>query len=386
MQTIKKISGILFMILMLGSCIERYYYDAHDDFEPKMVIEGMISDGREVQEVIVSSSVSPDSGVFLPMSGCIVEVSDEHGNIYSFSESESRKGVYLGVIDKEDLTTGSRFKLNVTSWKGKQYESSFEEMPLAPPIDSISYRYEVYETAEDIVPVEGLQFYIDLNTGPEYSDYYRWKLVETFEYHSSYPIQLFLDEQGNMQEVPVDYSVFTCYSTKTINVINILSTQGVSGNRFSDFPLCFVSDRTQRLKYNYSLLVEQYAISQDEYRFWERLKKNNKEDSDMFSKQPAAVQGNLKCISSPGETVLGYFSVTGVSEKRIVLKDVDELSFSLLKDCSPIKIEMGFPEEPRPLYLLRYNDDEGAALGWLFPECIDCRLKGGVTTKPIFFE
>ena len=93
MQTIKKIPGILIMILMLGSCIERYYYDAHDDFEPKMVIEGMISDGREVQEVIVSSSVSPDSGVFLPMSGCIVEVSDGHGNIYSFTESEKRKEV-----------------------------------------------------------------------------------------------------------------------------------------------------------------------------------------------------------------------------------------------------------------------------------------------------
>ena len=374
------------MILMLSSCIERYYYDAHDDFEPKTVIEGMISDGRVVQEVIVSSSVSPDSGVFLPMSGCSVEVSDEEGNIYSFSESEKREGVYLGVIDKEDLIPGSRLKLSVANSQGKQYESSFEEMPLAPPVDSISYRYEAYETAEDIIPVEGLQFYVDLNTDPEYSNFYRWKLVETFEYHSSYPIQLFLDEQGRMQEVPVDYSVFTCYSTNTINDINILSTEGVAGNSFADFPLCFVSDRTQRLKYNYSLLVEQYAISQDEYRFWKRLKENNKEDSDMFSKQPAAVQGNLKCVTNASETVLGYFSVAGVREKRIVLKDVDDLSFRLLKDCSPIEIKMGFPPEPRPLYLLRYTEGEGESLGWLFPECIDCRLKGGVTTKPAFFE
>jgi len=36
---------------------------------------------------------------------------------------------------------------------------------------------------------------------------------------------------------------------------------------------------------------------------------------------PAAVPGNVKCTSDPDELVLGYFSVSGVSNKRIFIKN-----------------------------------------------------------------
>jgi hypothetical protein len=106
----------------------------------------------------------------------------------------------------------------------------------------------------------------------------------------------------------------------------------------------------------------------------------------MFSKQPAIVKSNINCISNPDERVLGYFSVAAVNDTRIVLNNIEELSFSLVKECTPIKIEMGIPPEPRPLYLLRYTDEEGPAFGWALSECVDCRLKGGTTEKPAFFE
>lgn len=375
----------MFALIYTG-CIDRYFYDAQTDFVPKMVIEGAIHNDRIEQEIIISTSVSPDSSNFKPLSACDVAVVTENGDNYTFSESYERRGVYSGLIEKDALAAGNKFMLRVVNPRGDVYESSFEEMPVTPPIDTISYHYEKRESAEDIFPEEGLQFTMNVNANNEHRRYYRWECIETYEYHSTWPIKEFIDESGRWQEVPIDYSVFTCYKTQKIDDIYILSTQGFSENRFENFPLCYVNDRTQKLMYNYSLLVKQYSITANEYVFWESLKKNNKEESDMFSKQPAIVKSNINCISNPDEKVLGYFSVAAVSGTRTVLNNVEELSFSHVKPCTPIKIEMGIPPEPRPLYLLRYTDDEGPALGWALPECVDCRLRGGTTEKPAFFD
>ena len=269
MQIIKKISGILLFAAMLTGCIDRYYYETQSEFIPKMVIEGAINNNRIEQEIIVSNSVSPDSSGFVPVRGCEVIVTNQNRDIYAFSESENRPGVYTGVIDKAALEAGNKFMLRVVNPHGDIYESNFEEMPATPPIDSIAYHYEKRETAEYIFPEEGLQFTMDVNAENEHGRYFRWECIETFEYHSTWPIKEFIDESGRWQNVPIDYSLFTCYKTQKINDIYILSTQGFSENSFDGFPLCFVNDHTQKLMHNYSLLVKQYSISAGEYTFWE---------------------------------------------------------------------------------------------------------------------
>ena len=48
---------------------------------------------------------------------------------------------------------------------------------------------------------------------------------------------------------------------------------------------------------------------------------------------PSSVPGNMRCIEDPTEKVLGYFSVSAVSSKRIFIKDNFEGIIYRYNDC-----------------------------------------------------
>lgn len=384
MRAIKCLVFILFSFLFV-TCIDRYYPEEIELLEPKLVVDGMISNNHAIQSIKLSRSVPTDSVWYVPYSGCNVSVIDDSGNEFIFSESDTTAGEYQSRIEPHFLVPGNRFKLVITTPQGRIYESDEEEMLPVSPVDTLRYKLESKINQNDNFPEDGLQFYLNLDAPENHSRYYMWSVEETYEYHSTWPIKEFF-YNGKIHLVPVDYSVFTCYKTEKREDIFVLTTDGFTKNAYEDLKLHFVNDHTQKLMFNYSVLVHQYAISEKAYEFWKYLKENNQEDANLFNKQPMIVESNIHNVEDEKELVLGYFGVFSSASKRIVVGDVEGLTFSQVSYCTPIKIEMGFPFEPRPLHLIRYEDEEGPALGWALPECIDCRLKGGTVVKPPFFE
>jgi len=378
---------LILIIIFFSSCIERYYLEEQIAFTPKLVIDGVISDENEVQTIIISESTSAENPKFSPYSNCIVTVADDLGNIFNFSEKDGEPGIYHGIIDEQYFYEGSLFKLSIITPDGNQYESEFEEVLPCPPVDSVYYELERKPTYTPGVTEDGLQFYINLDASGDYGNFFRWVVDETYEYHSEWPIKAFIDSNNRWQQVPVDYSHYICYKTETLNNIFTLSTKGFTENSYNEYKLHFVNDHTQRLLYKYSILIHQYAISEQAYLYFENLKKNNQEEDNLFTKQPSIVKSNICNVNNPDEDVLGFFTVASATSTRIIIDSVKDLSFDKVEYCTATVIDAFLPPSPRPLYLVKTEDNEGnKAWGYANSECFDCTLKGGTTVKPDYWD
>ena len=384
MKIIKQISVLLMVAGLISSCIERYYPESTTGFISRLVIEGTIIPDEGEQEIIISNSSSPEKPDFLPVSGCIVKIEDEKGNSFLFQESKNA-GHYRGTIDGNFVIIGANYRLFVQTPNGNKYISKYEKLLPCPAVDSVYYELQTKEkTVGDVE--DGLQFFVDFKGDDTYGKFYRWQLVETYEYHSSAPLQKWLDVDGNHSLAGPDFSNFVCYKTDYLNEIFVLSTEGFTQNSYKKYKLHFVNDRTQRLLHKYSLLVKQYSLSAGAYDYWRSLKKNNQETVDMFGKQPANVKGNIYNLNDTTERVLGYFIVSSVRSKRIMVHSIDGLTFKKLPVCKAMPIQGPLPSD-RPLYFADAIDESGQTVkGIISEQCIFCALLGGTTKKPNFWD
>ncbi len=378
----------LLIILLSHSCIERYYPENYIAEESKIVVDALISDIEENQKIKLSKSNLPNLEEFLPLSNCEVSVLDENGKEFVFEENMKLPGTYEGKIGMEYLTEGTKLRLKFTTEYGEEYTSEFEEFTPCPPVDSIYHELEYKPTEDPSVTVAGYQFYIDFKAPSNYGKYYRMQVDETWEYHSTWPIKDYINENNvYIRNTALDYSLFVCYKTAPVDKIFIINTSGLAENQYIKYSLHFVNDYTQRLLYKYSILIKQYSLSESAFRFWEKLKRNNQESGGIFDSQPVIVKGNITNINNPKELVLGYFGLSSTQTKRIVVSNVKDLSFDNVPYCVATKIDGPLPGE-RPLYFVKsYDFSSGATVdGYAGADCFDCTLKGGTTVKPDYWD
>ncbi len=373
----------------LISCVERYYLEEESDIARRIVVEALITDHDTLQKVILSNTSMPERPVHLPLTHCMVSITDSNGHEFIFVESPASPGTYLGSIDSSSMYAGNRFRLFFTVPSGRQYASDYEELTECPPVDSVYYKISTQSTFNPDVDIHGVQFFMDLDASGYDGRYYRLQIDETWEYHASWPVTLFW--AGRIYSVTDDYSRFYCYKTIPVDQIFILTTAGFAENRYQRYQLHFVDNLTQKLKYGYSLLIKQYSMSEGAYYYWMNLKKNNQESGGLFDSQPALLRSNVRNIDDPGEIVLGYFSVSSVQTRRITFSDIEGLSFDDEPLCTPREVNLGlvdWPPEEWPVYLIIFKDPLTGAnmLGMAGKECFDCTLLGGTTEKPSYWD
>src|SRR5665647_2039312 len=307
MKTINRYVFVLLPVVLMSSCVERYFPATELNFQSQMVIDGTITPGRSEQEIVISKSSSTGDPKFTTVSGCKVSVEDGKGNSFPFYESKDI-GHYLGKIDEGFLVSGERYRLHVRTFKGIEYVSSYEELLPCPEVGNVYFELETKQTQDPKITENGLQFFIDFNGSSNFGHFFRWQLTETYEYHSKWPLDQWLDKDGNHDLVEPDYSNFICYKTTELSNIFVLSTDGFNQNSYSKYKLHYVKDQNQRLEYKYSLLVNQYSLTEKAYNYWESLRKNNQETVDLFGKQPANVKGNIHNLNDTTDVCLLYTS------------------------------------------------------------------------------
>lgn len=378
----------ILLAYMTVSCVERYYITEQAELNSKIVVDALITDQDTVQMINLSMTSSLELPDVTPLTDCQVSVTDINDQEFIFNESVELPGCYQCIIDASALYTGNRFRLHFTTPTGAEYISEYEELMPCPPVDSVHYEIMSVPTPDPEIDIDGLQFYIDFKAPEDYGRYYRWQIDETWEYHSTWPITKYW--AGRMYNT-IDYSLYICYKTIPVDDIFTLSTKGLVENSYKKYKLHFVNDHTQRLMYKYSLLIKQYSLSETAFYYWEALNKNNQESGGLFDSQPAMAKGNISNIRNPGEIVLGYFGVSSVKTKRIILSDIRGLRFKKVPYCKARKLEEGlntFPPDEWPVYLVIIWDPrtESGVLSVADDDCFDCRLHGGTTVKPIYWD
>ena len=185
------------------------------------------------------------------------------------------------------------------------------------------------------------------------------------------------DTDRRMKTIPDSIANRICWITQEIPEIYTRDLGGISGSRYRALPLNYVSTETQRLHYRYSLLVRQYSLDANAFWYWDELGKNTQSKGTLFDTQPSLTPSNICNVEDEEELVIGYFSISGITEHRIIVDVVPGLT--LREDpyfCEPGALPISFWRlSPAflPYFMATKMVNGSNEFGGVPRECIDCR-------------
>jgi hypothetical protein len=320
--------------LALVSCVDRYTPNVPPVEQTNLVVDGFINpQGRSVIKLGRTFSVNTKSTAPAETRAQVV-IQDDAGRRYPLVESPA--GTYSSAALV--LDANRQYQVRITTAQGRDYASTPEPVVLTPPIDTLTWQV----TAQG-----GAQTYLGTHNTSTASRYYRWDHEYTYKFYTlSFP------PQGGEVCWRTEYSTTFVQGNATQFIDNALVA----------FPVLKISPGIE-LKYGYSLLVRQYAQTQAEYTYWERLLKSTENLGTVNDPLPSRLTGNVHALADASEPVLGYVGAHSVTEKRLYIDGTQ------------------FPT-PRPESI--YFDPAYASCSGPTPECITCILRG-TKIKPSFW-
>lgn len=290
----------------MTSCITEFVPQT-DEQKELLVVEGLITDQPGVNTIKLSKSMPfSRKSEAKSLSGCIVSIADDAGN--RFWLDETTPGIYVTDSAEFRGQKGRTYILHITSLEGtvvRNYESDPAEMIPVPEIDTIYYEKTVVrEGYLDFGEIDACQIYLDTHDPENICRYYRWDFDETWVLRLLWPVEK-----------------IKCWVSDTSKTINIKNTAAFDESRIIRHPVNNISNASDRLLRKYSISVNQYSLSENEYIYWEQIQNITDQAGGLYDKIPASVPSNIFCLEDPAEKVLGYFSVSAKSSKRRFIVD-----------------------------------------------------------------
>src|SRR6185295_8904864 len=215
-----------------------------------------------------------------------------------------------------NLDPNQQYQISVTTSDGNKYLSDLVTPKIAPPIDSLSW-----ELVDDpAVGTQVVNIYVNSHDPTNHTRYYRWDYLETWQHQSTFETFWALK---NGVETPIDASEnnhncwTTAHSTSIILGTSItLNEDVISTARVANF----LKDEP-KLDIDYSILVRQYPLDADAYKYWLTVQKNSQSLGGLFDLQPSQITGNMHSVTNPANIAFGYISASSVQEQRIFISN-----------------------------------------------------------------
>jgi hypothetical protein len=135
---------------------------------------------------------------------------------------------------------------------------------------------------------------------------------------------------------PASDQIHICWPSDTSSTIIVGSSAKLRQDVISQKGIVTIPFSSDKLVYRYSILVKQYALTADAYNYWQLLKKNTEQLGSIFDAQPSELPGNVHCITTPSEPVIGYLGAGAVSQVRIY---IDNRNLPTLHSIIPLSID-----------------------------------------------
>lgn len=379
---------IILLTIAVASCKKPYNPNVATVKTNYLVVEGVINSGQDSTIIRLSRTVPlKDLVQAVPESGAQVTVESDQNTSYLLYDFGNGKYVSPNL----NLNISGKYRLHIRTQSGKEYVSDFEAAKTTPPIDSIGF----------IPQSNGLQLYVNTHDPNNNTRYYRWDYTETWNFHAKYQSG-FISDGTEMVNRPQAQQVYTCFASEVSSDIVLGSSAKLANDVIYQTMLTQIPSTSEKLETRYSVLVRQYALTREEYDFWQNLKKNTEQLGSIFDAQPSSAPGNIHCLSDPSEHVLGYVGVTNAQQKRIFIGreqlpqtwrevypytcSLDSLflhSFTGQNQVAEFLIPLGsgnYAIEP-------FADKRGTLLGYTASDaqCADCTIRG-TTAMPAFWK
>ncbi|MBS1503307.1 MAG: DUF4249 domain-containing protein [Bacteroidetes bacterium] len=400
------------LAVVMHSCRKPFEPPAISAPNSYLVIEGTVNSGSDSTFIKLSRTVKLSARTTVnPERNAAVSIEGDQNTSYPLTEI--RPGIYASA--GLNLDHSHKYRLSVQTSGGKQYVSDYVTVIDSPPIDSVHF-----DSKGDQVMGPGMNVYVSAHDPTGKVQYFRWDYVETWEFTSF--AQSFYYSNGDTV-LPRTNDIYHCYRSDTSSSILLGNTARLTRSVIINQPVNFVDYQSEKVSYEYSILVRQYALSSDAYNFYSVLRKITEQLGSIFDAQPSELQGNIHCITNPQEPVVGYFCVGNVTSQRIFVKK-DQLpfwravTFYTQDNCGALMSDPGDPNAPcclytfydhvgykhnqvneyinynighDPYYLIPINaivdPNTRAIVGYTAdePECVDCTLRGS-NVSPAFWK
>lgn len=290
---------------MLGyACVEPFALK-NISYTNVLVVEGFISNKEKPQQVKLSRTSPLDEKVFIAEPGADVSVDSESGEKIQFNEVKPgiyESPIFVGVVNQ-------KYTLLITTSNGKQYRSEQVVLKDVPPIGNI---YAEFVNSGE----RGIKISLDTEDPLNNTHYYRWDYVETYEIQTPLPSN-YVVFPGATEATWRYQRVDVCWGSDTLKQVLIKSTRAQDKDKVVAFPLRFIPEDSYKFRIKYSLVVQQFAMSEQAFRYWENIRLVNETQGTLADFQPGAINSNVVGVTDPSETVLGYFDASAISEQRV---------------------------------------------------------------------
>ncbi|MDB5266985.1 MAG: hypothetical protein JWP58_25 [Hymenobacter sp.] len=379
------------LALLLPACTEPYSPAPISSPPNYLVVDGFINPLgmttiRLSRTYAIASKAAPPAET-----RATVYIEDDGGARYPLRETVA--GTYASASALV-LNTTRKYRLHLNTQGGKEYASDYVPAKITPPIDAVNWRAES----------TGLDIYVNAHDAANATQYYRWEYAETWEIRSPYsPSVEYVN--GAMRPIAVPFPG-VCWGNAASSAVQIDKTTALSQDVVANYRLRRLPPSSELLYSRYSILVQQYALTKEEYAYWELLRKNTESIGSLFDPQPAQLTGNVRSLSSSADLALGFVGVHSRTEKRIFISRQDlPGTWRLLsgyEGCLPpdtISLYPPVPRPPLPADILRgafgspdyipvdpYTGASGRVDGYTAKSrgCIDCRTRG-TSVKPSYW-
>ncbi|MCA8831453.1 DUF4249 domain-containing protein [Hymenobacter pini] len=320
----------------------------------------------------------------------------ENGARYPLTEGVP--GTYTSGYLRFDA--GKRVRLRFTTAAQRDYASDYTEIKNTPAIDAVSW--EVVQQGAN----PGVRLFVDTHDETGAARYYRWEYEETWAFTSSHRSYY---KYENKKIVPRTEDIYHCWGNEPSSAIKLFSTLKLQQDRVSHYQLLALPSTSKKLQNKYSILVKQYALTAEEYAYWDQLRKNTETLGTLYDPLPSQSVGNIHCLTDPDEPVLGFVGAQSMTQQRIFI-DYGQLPRTWVyitgyESCFPAgQMPLDKGEYPKNTYptpeqvidffrgglfipiedLQQDPDSKDRIYTYQSADCVDCRRRGS-NIKPSFW-
>jgi Domain of unknown function (DUF4249) len=376
-----KMKHWVLMLFVLGACTDKYVANIKGQATGFLVVEGYINI-TGTTNIQMSRSTGLDSPVLMPESGAQVEIQSTNGASILLSELTTGNYSDTGL----NLDPTQQYRLHIKTTNGKDYLSDLSNVNVSPPIDSLSW------TAAS----DGVTIYVTTHNPLVQPGYYQWSYEETWEYKSRFGSNIEYNGSALILRPDSDM-ITTCWRSDLSTTINIATTEKLSSNVIYQYPVALVPySNTDKLVYDYSILVKQTVLSQDWYEWVQKVQRNTEALGSIFDALPSETGGNIHNTADPTELVIGFIGTTTETEKRLFINRTQippTVVYTGYEDCTQDTTGLDqsslIAKFGAGIYIptaIIYNMGFPVGVSSSVPVCVDCRLKGGTLVQPAFWQ
>ncbi|GGB26067.1 DUF4249 domain-containing protein [Puia dinghuensis] len=372
---------LLALLIDAIRCRQAYAPPAVKAVNSYLVVDGFINTGANT---ITTFKLNRTNGLNdstlsgIPERNARIFIVSSNGATYPLTDLTGA-GTYTSAALNLDIT--QQYSLKITTADNRKYATDAVPCKQTPPIDSLYWRQP-----------GDLTIYVNTHDPSGNTRYYRYDYIETWEHDAALSTSWTV-VNGRVIDTDTNYH-YRCWTTAPSTNVLLASSTALASDTIVGSPLATFSNGDTKLYIGYSILVRQYAQTEEAHNYWLLIQKTTQNTGTLFDLQPSQLIGNIHCLTDPSEPVIGFLSACSLQQRRLFISNAslqNWIRFPLPYSCPGTTRNL--PVNPADPFSYNYPDTTYAP--WYFVsagplvlaprKCLDCTVSGGTSIKPSFW-